>query len=167
MPFTPFHFGPSACVALPLHRYIDLPVFVLVNVAIDIEPLIVMTFDLSYPLHGYAHTLLGGTIIGILCGILANYSKSYLRFVMEKILRLPYKNSLKKYILSGILGSWLHILIDSPLYTDIKPFYPFNGNPLFGVIQSDLMYRYCALAYIPAIVFYFLIITIVNRKKSL
>jgi len=56
---------PSACIALPLNRWIDLPVFLLANVAIDIEPLLVMTLNLSYPLHGYAHTLLGATLIGL------------------------------------------------------------------------------------------------------
>ena len=25
MPFTPYHFGPSACIALPLNKYLDLP----------------------------------------------------------------------------------------------------------------------------------------------
>ena len=164
MPFTPFHFGVSACVALPLNRYIDLPVFVLANVAIDIEPLIVMIFDLAYPLHGYAHTLLGGTIIGVLCGVLANSAKSPLSFVIERMLRLSYSNSLKKYIFSGVSGTWFHIFLDSTLYTDIKPFYPFNSNPLFGIVQSDTVYKYCALAFIPAILLYFLLVKIENKK---
>ncbi len=39
MPFTPFHFGPSAVIALPLNRYIDIPTFLLANIAVDIEPI--------------------------------------------------------------------------------------------------------------------------------
>ncbi len=167
MPFTPFHFGLSACLALPLNRYIDLPVFVLANVAIDIEPLVVMLFDFSYPLHGYAHTLLGATIIGIASGVIANYAKNPLTFVIKTMLRLPYSNSLKKYVFSGVLGTWLHILLDSTLYTDIKPFYPFSGNSLFGIVQSSTMYKYCAIAFIPAIVLYFLLVTIENKRKTL
>lgn len=52
MPFTPLHFGPHACVALPLRRRVDLPVFLLTNVVVDVEPLLVLTFNLNYPLHG-------------------------------------------------------------------------------------------------------------------
>ncbi len=168
MPFTPFHFGPSCCIALPLNRYIDLPIFVFANVAIDIEPLIVMVFNLTYPLHGYAHTLLGATAIGILCGVLGNYAKNPLSFIMEKKLRLSYKNSFNKYVISGVLGTWLHVLLDSPLYTDIMPLYPFSrNNPLFGSIQSSAMYKYCALAYIPAVILYLLFVTIENKRKSL
>ncbi|MHC4299546.1 MAG: hypothetical protein ACYS7Y_19890 [Planctomycetota bacterium] len=36
MPFTPYHFGPSGCVGLILRKWIDVPVFVLTNVIIDI-----------------------------------------------------------------------------------------------------------------------------------
>ena len=57
MPFTPYHFGPHATVALPLHRYLDVFVFVGANVVVDLEPLLVLTFHLNYPLHGYCHTL--------------------------------------------------------------------------------------------------------------
>ena len=44
MPFTPYHFGPHGCVGLVLKRYLDLPVFMLANVAVDLEPLAVMVF---------------------------------------------------------------------------------------------------------------------------
>lgn len=167
MPFTPFHFGPSACISLPLNRYIDFPLFMLANVAIDFEPLVVMVFDLSYPLHGLAHTFVGATVVGLFCGVLANYAREPLTDLMKKILRLPYSSSLKKYVLSGIIGTWFHILLDSPLYTDIKPFYPFsNSNPLLGRIQSDTMYSYSAKAFIPAIALYLLAITIEYKKKK-
>jgi hypothetical protein len=62
MPFTPCHFGPSACIALPLNRWIDLPVFLLANVAIDIEPLLGSsrgkTLEVEPPLTGAGGSLL-------------------------------------------------------------------------------------------------------------
>ena len=78
MPFTPFHFGPSASVAFPLKKYIDIPVFVLANVVIDLEPLTVMVFNLSYPVHGFFHTLLGGIFIGTLWGLVAYSMKNFI-----------------------------------------------------------------------------------------
>ena len=164
--FTPFHFGPSACISLPLNRYIDFPIFILANVAIDIEPLMVMLFDLSYPLHGLAHTLIGATTIGLSGGILTHYAREPLANLMKTILRLPYNSSIIKYAISGILGTWFHILLDSQLYSDIKPFYPFsNSNPLLGTIQSETMYNYCALAFIPAISIY-LILRFIEYKTN-
>ena len=71
MPFTPYHFGPAAVVSLPLKKKIDIPVFILVNVVIDIEPLIVLIFKPEYPVHGYAHTLLFSLIIGTVFGFVA------------------------------------------------------------------------------------------------
>ena len=68
MPFTPFHFGPHASVAFPLNRWIDIPVFLAANIAVDMEPFIVMNWSLDYPLHGYCHTLLFGGLIGVLLG---------------------------------------------------------------------------------------------------
>ena len=66
MPFTPYHFGPHATVALPLHRYLDVFVFIGANVVVDLEPLLVLTFHLNYPMHGYCHTLLIGGLLGLL-----------------------------------------------------------------------------------------------------
>ena len=167
MPLTPFHFGPSACIALPLKRYIDVPVFILANVAIDIEPLIVMNFHLSYPLHGMAHTFAGAAVIGICLGLIANWNKTHIQRLMEKMLRLQYAASLKKYILSGILGCWLHVLLDSPLYTDIKPFSPFSDlNPLFGAVQGSMVYKVCAYAFIPAIFFYILFVIWESKRSA-
>ena len=45
-------------VSLALYRRLDIPVFLGANVAIDIEPLLVMTHNLNYPLHAFCLTLL-------------------------------------------------------------------------------------------------------------
>ena len=167
MPFTPLHFGPSATISLPLKRYIDVPVFILSNVAIDIEPLIVMNFHLSYPLHGMAHTFAGAAVIGICLGLIAHWNKTHIKHLMEKIFRLEYAASLKKYVISGILGCWLHVLLDSPLYADIKPFSPFSDlNPLFGIVHGNLVYKVCAYAFIPAIFFYILFVIWESKRSA-
>ena len=41
MPFTPYHFGPSGFFGLALKKWIDLPVFLLANVIIDVEVLLI------------------------------------------------------------------------------------------------------------------------------
>ena len=153
MPFTPFHFGPSATIAFPLRGKIDIPIFILANVAIDIEPLTVMILNLSYPLHGYAHSFLGGGLVGALWGIVAFKCKDILRGVMQ-FFGLKYQTTIATAVISGILGAFSHVLIDAPIYTDIKPFYPLIINPFYGLVSEKTMYLSCSASFIPALLFY-------------
>jgi membrane-bound metal-dependent hydrolase YbcI (DUF457 family) len=153
MPFTPFHFGPSATIAFPLRGKIDIPIFILANVAIDIEPLTVMILNLSYPLHGYAHSFLGGGLVGALWGIVAFKYKGILRGVMQ-FFGLKYQTTITTAVISGILGAFSHVLLDAPIYTDIKPFYPLIINPLYGLVSEKAMYLFCSALLIPALLFY-------------
>jgi hypothetical protein len=162
MPFTPFHFSPSACIALSNKKKLNILIFIFANVIIDIEPLLVIIFKLNYPLHGYAHTFLGASLIGLVYGIITYKNK----IIFEKILRflkLPYNYTLKQYILSGISGTIFHIIFDMFLYKDIQPFYPLKANPFYGIISTSLMYKFCTLLFIPTIILYIYIIT---RKKD-
>jgi len=65
MPFTPFHLGPALFFGLLLFSAVHLPTFMVANVIVDIEPLLVLVFKLDYPLHGFFHSLLGGSIIAV------------------------------------------------------------------------------------------------------
>ena len=153
MPFTPFHFGPSACITLPLDKYIDVPIFVLANVIVDIEPLAVMMFGLDYPIHGYCHTLLIGSLVGILWAIIAYSGKSILQKMMG-LLRLSYTANLSKMLISAVFGIWLHVMLDSFIYSDIRPFYPFQANPMRGIITGSTVYLICAISFVPALIVY-------------
>ena len=104
MPFTPYHFGPSGFVALVLRRWIDIPVFILANVIVDIEVLIAAILGLGYPIHRYAHTLLIGVVVGAVWGALACKAKPALMRAMQQ-LRIPYKTNFWKMVISGILGA--------------------------------------------------------------
>jgi membrane-bound metal-dependent hydrolase YbcI (DUF457 family) len=153
MPFTPFHFGPSATVAFPLKRKMDIPIFILANVAIDIEPLTVMILNLSYPLHGYAHSFLGSGLVGALWGVIGFKGKGILHRAMQFI-GLRYETTMTKAIISGIFGALCHVLLDAPIYTDIKPFYPLASNPLYGLVPENTMYLFCSILFVPAFLLY-------------
>jgi len=153
MPFTPFHFSVHACVAFPLLRKINFPVFILINVILDIEPLLVILFNFDYPVHGYAHTFLGATFLGFLWGLIGNSFDSLGKTIMKN-LKLKHYSGLKSCLISGITGGWLHVLFDAPLYTDIKPFFPALNNPLYGLIDIPVMYVLCTLLFVPAYILY-------------
>ena len=135
MPFTPFHFGPSALIALPVNKYIDVPTFVLANVAVDLEPLVVMGLGLNYPLHGFCHTLLFGSVVGLLFGFFVYCIWDIFKWPM-RFFQLSDKGGVLKMLISGVLGVWLHIVFDSVLYRDIRPLWPSEFNPLLGIIDS-------------------------------
>jgi membrane-bound metal-dependent hydrolase YbcI (DUF457 family) len=155
VPFTPFHFGPSGCVALPLHRYLDLPVVLLANVAVDVEPLFVLIFQPNYPLHGLAHSFLGAAVVGGVFGALASCLQKPLSYLMTEVFRLSYQPSRGKYILSGVCGAWLHVLLDMLLYHDMQPFFPLSSyNPLLGLMGYDQVYFFSGMAVVPAVGLY-------------
>jgi membrane-bound metal-dependent hydrolase YbcI (DUF457 family) len=164
MPFTPFHFGPHISAALPLQRYIDVPIFIGANVTIDIEPLVVLVYNLNYPLHGYCHTFIYGIMVGFLLALVVFPFSKIIKKAML-MLRLPYTTNILKMVLSGILGVWMHILFDMPLYQDIKPFYPLSINPLYGIVSENAIYVTCVFLFLPAMAMYFYIV-FVKRIKT-
>ena len=170
MPFTPYHFGPHACIAFPLSKHIDIPVFILANVIVDLEALValilIMKFGLNIPTHWYSHSFLIGTLVGVIWAIVAYSMRNLLSGVM-KALRVKYQANFRKMLFSAILGVWLHILFDAPLYRDIKPFFPSNANPLYGILSQSTVYKICIISFIPAIVLYaFAVVSFYRNKRS-
>jgi len=165
MPLTPYHFGPHACAALPLGRHLDLPVFIAANVMVDVEPLLVMTFRLRYPIHGYAHTFLIGALVGVALATVVFPLRGIIGKAM-RLARLPYEPTYRRMALSGILGVWLHVILDSFLYRDIRPFFPSSANPFRGLITHGPLYRLCAVSFVPALAIYVYVAFVRQRSGA-
>jgi membrane-bound metal-dependent hydrolase YbcI (DUF457 family) len=128
-------------------------VFLLANVVIDFEPGVVLLLDLDYPLHGYCHTFLFGTVIGLVWGLIAYAARNPLGWLM-RLFRVPYQISLGKMVLSGLLGVWFHVLLDSFCWSDMRPFWPSSANPLINLASLNTVRLFCAISFIPAIALY-------------
>jgi membrane-bound metal-dependent hydrolase YbcI (DUF457 family) len=137
MPFTPYHFGPSGFIALAFRKWIDVPVFVLANVVLDIEVLIIKTLGLGYPVHRYCHTLLIGAVVGVAWGLAAYPLRSVFKRLMD-LIRIPYRTGLRKMLISGMLGVWLHVLIDGVYHYDVRLFWPSKSISLWRITQRRL-----------------------------
>jgi len=164
MPFTPYHFGPSGFIGLVLRKWIDFPVFVLANVVVDLEVLAVAYFGLGHPVHRYFHTLLFGTVAGLVWGLVAYRLRGLFKKIM-KILQIPYQTNLLKMVISGILGVWLHVLIDGIYHWDVRVLWPSKKRPLYrywGLDKSDVK-NICITFIILAVIFY--VITVIYRRK--
>lgn len=160
MPFTPFHLGPALLLGLPLRKRIHLPTFLVASIIIDLEPLSVLIFRLyTYPLHGYLHTILASLIMGILLGYIMYKLESSLYPLWTAFHLEPMKRmKAGAYSVAGITGLFLHILLDAPLYSDIRPFYPLPINPLYNPgIEIDI-YITCILLGLLGLGYYIYII---------
>jgi len=155
LPFTPFHLGPALAFGLPLRKYIHAPTFILANIIIDIEPFLVIFLDLDYPLHGYLHTFIFAFMFGLALG--------YAMYLLERIFNPLYRALLlvpkeplgiKSFIIAGFSGTLLHVLLDSPLYHDIKPLYPIALNPLYNPNLALAIYDICMFTGLIGILYY-------------
>jgi len=165
MPVTSYHFGPSGCLGLVFRRWIDLPVFVLANVIVDIEVLVTWFFGLGWPMHRYFHTLLVGTAVGAFWGAAAYPSRNFFKRIM-RIFKLPYETDLGKMIVSGFLGVWCHVIIDAIYHSDVNIFWPSNATPLHGLISKRQVEIACAIFFIPAIILYVISAVSYAKRKS-
>lgn len=153
MPFTPFHFGPNLWIGILLLKFINIGAFLLSNIIIDLEPLIVLIFKLEYPLHGYMHSYLIVTLLALPSTIL--YHR--LLFIFNKILK-PFKfaqeSSKKTIFFSFLIGFYFHIFLDSIIYKDITPFWPFKFKPFFAISGSTTIYIFCIASFFVAVFFF-------------
>ena len=167
MPFTPYHFGPSGFVGLVFGKWIDLPVIILANVIVDVEVLIIWTLGLGWPAHRYCHTLLIGAVLGALWGIAAYPLRHFFKKIMI-VFYIPYNTSLRKMVISGILGVWLHVLIDGIYHFDVEIFWPGKKMWLWQIIHGNITKQQietvCMLFVIAAFVVYILAVTVFRRN---
>jgi len=166
MPFTPYHLGPALGFGLPFRKYIHLPTFIVASVIVDVEPFLVLFLRLRYPLHGYLHTFLLASFVGLALG--------YTMFLLEKNLHPLYKAlllesnnnlNIKFFLITGVLGTMLHVLLDSPLYSDIQPFFPLTVNPLYNPTLSLKIYSFCVWMGILGIIYYAGLLVFLAYKK--
>lgn len=141
MPFTPLHMGPGIAIKAAMQRRFSLMVFGWSQLLTDIQPLLVMLTGKG-ELHGFSHTYIGATFIALLSAV----SGKYLGEVGLKIIRercyLPIR--WHTAFISAFVGTYSHIVLDSIMHRDIKPFYPLNqDNALLGILSIDDLHMLC------------------------
>ena len=170
MPFTPYHFGPSGFIGLVFRKCIDIPVFILANVIVDIEVLVIMLFNLGWPRHRYCHTLLIGALVGALWGLAAYPLRNIFKRLMQ-LFRVPYETGLRKMVISGILGVWLHILIDGAYHFDVKILWLNISISLWKIIHpyigKEQIETICLIFFVAAFVAYIFAVRSFSKKSRI
>jgi membrane-bound metal-dependent hydrolase YbcI (DUF457 family) len=139
-----------------------LPIFVLANVIVDFEVL----FGTSRFPHRvwHFHTLLVGTIVGAVFGLSAYPARGIFKKIME-LLRLSYRPSLLKMVISGVLGVWLHVVIDAIYHWDVWLFWPNKTRPLWNLLTQQQVKVLC-IAFLAAAIVLYLVILAVHFKRN-
>lgn len=155
MPFTPYHLGPGLLVGLLLLSFIDFPTFLIASVIVDVEPFLVLTLNLNYPLHGFFHSLLGGTLVAFLL-TLAMYPIRERLSPLLSFFKLEQQVSFKRILVAALSGIYIHILLDSRMYLDIQPLYPIDYNPFLGSswLAGDEILIICFWSFVGAAIVY-------------
>jgi hypothetical protein len=166
VPFTPYHLGPALLFGLLFLSFIDFPTFLVASVIVDIEPFLVLTLNLNYPLHGFFHSFLGGTLVAVLLALMMHQIRDRLSPLLS-FLRLEQKISFMRILAAAFSGIYIHILLDSRIYTDIQPFYPSTYNPLLtsGILAGLDAYIFCMWCFFGAIIVYIVRLLLIWRKS--
>lgn len=138
MPLTPFHFG-IALLIWSLFIFLDPIALFIGSVILDVEG-VLWFFGLHDQPHGISHTIISAIAAAFILAIFLN--KFFKR-----------KRTFAIILLSSLIGTFSHILIDSTIYPEMNLAWPLNyWNPLFGLIaQGDTSflgaYLYCIYAF--------------------
>ena len=166
MPFTPYHLGPALLVALILYSILDAPAFIIASIILDIEPLVILIQGHNSPLHGTFHSLTMSIPVALVLSFIMYALRNITGSLLEK-LNLPQKSNLTKIIYSSILGVWIHVFLDSFLYSDLTLLYPFKWNPMLGLVPANSVYIFCIICSFIAFITYLIRIGLKARKKPL
>lgn len=149
-----------------LFRYIDFPTFLIASVIVDVEPILALAL-LNYPLHGFFHSFLGGTLAAFLLAA----AMSKLRESLSPLLsffKLEQKSSFKSITTAALSGIYIHILLDSRMHSDVRPFYPLELNPflsksILAGLEIDML---CIWCFIIGAIIYVIRLLLLRRKVT-
>jgi membrane-bound metal-dependent hydrolase YbcI (DUF457 family) len=163
MPFTPFHMGPGLFVKSLLQGSFSLMVFGWTQIVMDIQPLVVLIVGDGH-LHGFTHTYIGATLIGLFSGFTGKYAGEYgLRF-LGQLQFLPI--SWPVAMISAMIGSFSHVLLDSIMHDDVQPFAPFLMNNVFlDLVSVETLHKICMYSGLLGIGLYFLVSALLARSE--
>ena len=168
MPFTALHLGPALLVALLVYPLLDTPTLLVASIVIDLEPLLVILLSLPQPLHGTYHSLTVSTPIGVAIAVFMYLMRGVTSRYMER-LRLPQSEDVRGYLSASLIGVWGHVLLDSFLYSDMSLIYPWQWNPLQGLVSYGTIFNVCLISFPLAVIVYLLRVTLmvwVRNGKS-
>jgi len=158
--------GPGLLLKALLHGSFSLLVFGWAQIIMDLQPLFVLISGTGH-LHGFSHTYLGATLIGVFC---AATGKFLGEFTLRQIDIPWYRHNRilwRVAMFSSFLGTFSHVALDSIMHFDMAPYFPFSdGNHLLRLMSVDALHRFCIYTGTAGIGVFFLLNHLIIRRKS-
>lgn len=143
MPFTPYHMGPGILLKAVLQGSFSLLIFGWTQVVMDLQPLLVLLTGKGQ-LHGFTHTLVGATLIALFCAVTGKYLSQFALGLLPTDGHAATSIRWWAAVLSGFIGSYSHVVIDSIMHADVTPFAPYStASPLLGSLSVSTLHRLC------------------------
>ena len=145
MPLPPFHLGPGALLKSTGFRYFSFSIYILSQFLMDIEVLVRIL--LRHPeLHGFTNTFLGATCIGLLSAIIGKPILHWGLNILRKNGFVKAHNliSWPTASISGLSGAYMHVVLDSIMHADARPFHPLSDDNIFlNFISVENLHFFC------------------------
>jgi len=155
MPFTPIHMGPGILIKSILKSGFSLMVFGWTQIVMDIQPLIVLISGEGH-LHGFTHTYIGAILIAIFSAITGKYLSVIGLFILGLNDDWGIKIGWGVCFFSAIIGSFTHVFLDSIMWNDVQPFFPFfEDNVFLNIISVKSLHKFCYYSSILGAIIYF------------
>lgn len=133
MPFTPYHFGPAFLAKGLLKQRFCIVTFALSQFIIDLESFYFLVQGV-WPVHRFLHSYLGATVAILITLALAK--------PIQRILNS--RSSWVATLTASIFGGYSHVVLDSIMHTDIKPFYPLSdSNSFLRLMDLPMLHNFC------------------------
>jgi hypothetical protein len=141
MPFTPLHMGPGVLLKAFLPTSFSLMVFGWAQIVMDLQPLVAMLTGRG-ELHGLSHTWIGASLLAVVAALSGKYLGELGLYLLGLRRQLPIRWSAAW--LGAVTGTASHVLLDSLVHADVRPFAPFSAaNGLFGMVSWEAMEWFC------------------------
>src|SRR6266404_9559332 len=143
--------GPGMALKALLGPRLSLVSFGVAQVAMDIEPLVHMLRG-DHVLHGFTHTYLGATAVGLVALPIARPISVRLSGLWDRELRAanmswliePSPRLWSPIIVGTFVVTYSHVLLDSITHADMAPFAPLRqGNPLLHWLSFGGIHFLC------------------------
>ena len=156
--------GPGLLVKAVLQGSFSLMVFGWAQILMDLQPLVVMITGEGH-LHGFSHTYVGATLIGVVAALTGKYAGEFGLRVLREARFSPIRWPVA--IVSAFIGTYSHVLLDSVMHFDLEPFAPFNrANPFLHFITIDALHWVCLASGIVGAVVYFAVLVFAKRTRK-
>lgn len=143
MPFTPYHFGPGLALHSVSPRHVSFLSFAAANVAIDLEALYYMLSG-DLPVHRFFHTYAGATVAWLATASLLFAGGRITSSLWSKVAWARRELSAGAVAIGAALGAYSHILLDSVVNPDMRPFWPLgDANALLWLASPRAVESFC------------------------